>query len=119
VHKSLPIDRIIGAYKEILPTAVLYFEFTAKCIDLYKLLRTMNMNIVLRYMPTEGSSNVYLSGYGVELAIKNTEYKVVDDDNNDDNNNNNQTDTLPTNLFNNHTPVLKKLDAHQTKSILV
>ncbi|KAI9335332.1 UDP-glucose:glycoprotein glucosyltransferase-domain-containing protein [Obelidium mucronatum] len=38
--------------------------------------------VVLRYKPVDSAESrdpLYLSGYGVELAIKSTEYKVIDD----------------------------------------
>ena len=38
-----------------------------------------NLFLILRYIPSSLDSTLVLSGYGVELAVKNTEYKVVDD----------------------------------------
>ncbi|ORX93045.1 UDP-glucose:glyco protein glucosyltransferase [Basidiobolus meristosporus CBS 931.73] len=47
---------------------------------LYELSEQALLSYVLRYKPTDKKVDpLYLSGYGVELALKNTEYMVVDD----------------------------------------
>ncbi|KAI9296172.1 hypothetical protein K502DRAFT_348257 [Neoconidiobolus thromboides FSU 785] len=38
-----------------------------------------NIQYILRYAPLYSNKNVYLSGYGAHLNIKNIEYKTVDD----------------------------------------
>ncbi|KAJ3325946.1 UDP-glucose:glycoprotein glucosyltransferase 2 [Boothiomyces sp. JEL0866] len=54
-----------------------YFPFYSK---LKKLADNSDMNFVLRYRPSSKTfPRLALSGYGVELAIKSTEYAVVDD----------------------------------------
>ncbi|RHZ48667.1 hypothetical protein Glove_543g33 [Diversispora epigaea] len=43
-------------------------------------INNINVNYVLRYIPPkENQESLYLSGYGVELALKNTDYIVIDD----------------------------------------
>lgn len=74
-------------------TAILYGEIgTTEFIDLYNYCKTMadlgKMNFVVRHLAvvdeneqtrTNRTKRVSLGGYGVELAIKSTEYKAQDD----------------------------------------
>jgi UDP-glucose:glycoprotein glucosyltransferase len=55
-----------------------YLAFYSALLDKCKEFR--NLNFSLRYKPRKGRSTaMYLSGYGVELAVKSTEYKAIDD----------------------------------------
>ncbi|CAH1245599.1 UGGT1 [Branchiostoma lanceolatum] len=67
------------------PVAILYAELGTQAFkDFHSVLRDMadkgDINYVLRhYIKVRPDRKVRLSGYGVELAIKSTEYKNVDD----------------------------------------
>ncbi|KAI8926720.1 UDP-glucose:glycoprotein glucosyltransferase-domain-containing protein [Entophlyctis helioformis] len=76
--------------KPNLPTVILYADISAPSFGGFytMLIDAADRNLVqliLRYIPsgvaskTSADSPLYLSGYGVELAIKSTEYKVEDD----------------------------------------
>ena len=69
-----------------LPTIFLYADLTHDKFEsfhtfLIQLSQKNEVQYVLRYRTpvTYSSEPLVLSGYGVELAIKNTEYKVIDD----------------------------------------
>ncbi|KAK0404333.1 hypothetical protein QR680_017401 [Steinernema hermaphroditum] len=69
------------------PVLVVYGDIGSKSwLQLHTIARSLSANGKVRYVlrhfrrnGTETPSPVCLSGYGVELAIKNTEYKAVDD----------------------------------------
>ncbi|KAG9273777.1 UDP-glucose:glycoprotein glucosyltransferase 1 [Astyanax mexicanus] len=67
------------------PVVILYAELGTKEFASFhqQMLSRVNkglINYVLRhYLPNPSKSKVFLSGYGVELAIKNQEYKAKDD----------------------------------------
>ncbi|CAH2246338.1 UDP-glucose:glyco glucosyltransferase 1 isoform X2 [Pelobates cultripes] len=67
------------------PVVILYAEIGSKDFSRFHLLlsvkaRAGEINYVLRhYVANPGAEKVFLSGYGVELAIKSTEYKAKDD----------------------------------------
>lgn len=67
------------------PVVILYAELGTKDFASFhqQMLSRVNkglINYVLRhYLPNPSKSKVFLSGYGVELAIKNQEYKAKDD----------------------------------------
>lgn len=67
------------------PVAVLYAEVGTKDFakfhkDLSEKAQNEEITYILRhYVQKPSSRRMYLSGYGVELAIKSTEYKAVDD----------------------------------------
>uniref|UniRef100_A0A8B9QEK0 UDP-glucose glycoprotein glucosyltransferase 2 n=1 Tax=Apteryx owenii TaxID=8824 RepID=A0A8B9QEK0_APTOW len=78
-------DHKFPALKENGPVVVLYAEMGTKdFIKFHKILsekaQKEEIVYVLRhYVQKPSSRKMYLSGYGVELAIKSTEYKAVDD----------------------------------------
>ncbi|TPX30824.1 hypothetical protein SmJEL517_g05698 [Synchytrium microbalum] len=90
-RKLLPIDHVYtaaGNHGKRLPTAILYADLTTgEYLPLHIALTTKADNglifYVLRYRPPPVPQNdtLYVSGYGVELAIKSTEYLVTDDRN--------------------------------------
>lgn len=88
--RLLPFDHVhktanVGA--EETPVVVLYADITSKDFSAFHAYLSSQVNsgslsYVLRYKPpTEKGQNLYLSGYGVELALKNTDYLVIDDQN--------------------------------------
>ncbi|XP_059506997.1 UDP-glucose:glycoprotein glucosyltransferase 1 isoform X2 [Stegostoma tigrinum] len=78
-------DHIDASLRPELPVVILYGEIgTKEFSKFHKLLRSKsdvgNINYVLRhYVANPSKEKVFLSGYGVELAIKSTEYKAKDD----------------------------------------
>ncbi|XP_010279853.1 PREDICTED: UDP-glucose:glycoprotein glucosyltransferase 2-like [Phaethon lepturus] len=78
-------DHKFPALKEDGPVVVLYAEMGTKdFVKFHKILsekaQKEEIVYVLRhYVQKPSSRKMYLSGYGVELAIKSTEYKAVDD----------------------------------------
>jgi UDP-glucose:glycoprotein glucosyltransferase len=61
-------------------TVILYADIlSSKYTLFYNALKAKNINFILRYIPSSGSDQLYLSGYGAELAVKNTEYTSIDD----------------------------------------
>jgi UDP-glucose:glycoprotein glucosyltransferase len=80
--KHLPFDRVLGAGKE----AVLYADpasstFAAFHQKLSKAAQNGELSYRLRYRRSEHASSEALpvSGYGVQLALKRTDYIVIDD----------------------------------------
>ncbi|KAJ8384299.1 hypothetical protein AAFF_G00206560 [Aldrovandia affinis] len=67
------------------PVVILYGEVGSKEFPNFHQLMVSKANkgeityILRHFLPNPSSSKVYLSGYGVELAIKNQEYKAKDD----------------------------------------
>uniref|UniRef100_UPI00398E35CF UDP-glucose:glycoprotein glucosyltransferase 1 isoform X2 n=1 Tax=Pristiophorus japonicus TaxID=55135 RepID=UPI00398E35CF len=78
-------DHIEAPLRTELPVVILYGEIGTKEFSrFHKLLRSKSdvrsVNYVLRhYVAYPSKEKVFLSGYGVELAIKSTEYKAKDD----------------------------------------
>ncbi|XP_051636540.1 UDP-glucose:glycoprotein glucosyltransferase 2 isoform X3 [Manacus candei] len=78
-------DHKFPAVKEDGPVVVLYAEMGTK--DFAKFHKILSekaqkeeiVYVLRHYVQKPGSRKMYLSGYSVELAIKNTEYKAVDD----------------------------------------
>jgi UDP-glucose:glycoprotein glucosyltransferase len=88
--KSLQIDHISPGPSEIAPQAILYFDpSSTSSVPLLEYLERHARNYaafryIVRYKPSlaaghESRRKVPLSGYGVELALKKTDYLVVDD----------------------------------------
>jgi UDP-glucose:glycoprotein glucosyltransferase len=82
----LQIDRVLGtnstASLVIAYADVLDGSFPQVYSNLFKLAQSNLIRLVLRYIPSknsDSSESFQLSGYGAELAIKNTDYKVTDD----------------------------------------
>ncbi|KAG8424224.1 killer toxin resistant protein, variant 2 [Metarhizium acridum] len=82
VVKPLPFDRILGIGRD----AILYADPTSDGFAEYhqslsKAARTMNLRYRLRYRRSKShiSRPLPVSGYGVELALKKTDYIVMDD----------------------------------------
>ena len=66
------------------PTVILYAELgTAACHAAHKVMSERaergEVKYVFRHQVPEGEGKVRLSGYGVELQVKSTEYKAQDD----------------------------------------
>ncbi|XP_074234532.1 UDP-glucose:glycoprotein glucosyltransferase 2 [Camelus bactrianus] len=78
-------DHTFPTNKENLPVIILYAEMGTRAFRKFHtvlLEKAQNGEIlyVLRhYIQKPSSQKMYLSGYGVELAIKSTEYKALDD----------------------------------------
>ena len=89
---TLQIDHISPGSAEVPPQAVLYLDTaSASAVPLLEYLERHaqeypSFRYIVRYKPSSASSgklgsgrDVPLSGYGVELALKKTDYLVVDD----------------------------------------
>ncbi|KAH6571327.1 hypothetical protein BASA62_003940 [Batrachochytrium salamandrivorans] len=84
---SLPIKPRTPLFTVIFYVDVLAPEFKDMFTTLRDAVATLPLQLVLRYKPphsflensAKAGNPLYLSGYGVELAIKSTEYKVEDD----------------------------------------
>jgi len=67
---------IMFIYVDVLSDSfpTIYNQFKKAC-------KNAGISMVMRYRPSLSFPNTstYLSGYGVELMIKSTEYKVIDD----------------------------------------
>ncbi|KAL7961032.1 glycosyltransferase family 24 protein [Trichoderma compactum] len=85
--KHLPFDRTLGTGKEAIlyadPTSSTFGEFHKA---LSKAARVGSLSYRIRYRRTEATHAAALpmSGYGVELALKRTDYIVIDDRSHDD-----------------------------------
>ena len=76
-------DHIYRSNKGV-PQVILYCDIRTKdCIAAHKSLSLLaddnQISYIFRHYFVPGDGQVQLSGYGVELAIKSTEYTVVDD----------------------------------------
>ncbi|XP_055465900.1 UDP-glucose:glycoprotein glucosyltransferase 2 [Psammomys obesus] len=71
--------------RENLPVVILYAEIGTRAFaEFHKVLSKKSQNgkilyVLRHYIKKPSSRKMYLSGYGVELAIKDTEYKALDD----------------------------------------
>ncbi|KAI2745633.1 CAZyme family GT24 [Penicillium roqueforti] len=82
--RELPFDRVLGDAS--LPSAVLYADITSPMFrDFHETLSDMakqgQVSYRVRYRPPQHwiSRPLFVSGYGVELALKRTDYIVIDD----------------------------------------
>lgn len=81
--KTLDIDRI--SLGNDAPQAVLYLDIeSTSSVPLLSYLERHasqypSFRFIIRYKPSAHHTRVALSGYGVELALKRTDYLVVDD----------------------------------------
>ncbi|KAJ5094498.1 hypothetical protein N7456_010359 [Penicillium angulare] len=82
--RELPFDRILGDAS--LPPAVLYADISSPMFkDFHETLKEMvkesQVSYRVRYRPPQHwiSRPLFVSGYGVELALKRTDYIVIDD----------------------------------------
>lgn len=82
--RVLPFDRVFG--DESLPPAVLYADITSPMFkefhqSMTALAKEGQLSYRVRYRPPQHwtSRPLFVSGYGVELALKRTDYIVVDD----------------------------------------
>jgi UDP-glucose:glycoprotein glucosyltransferase len=82
--RELPFDRVTGHIS--LPPAVLYADISAPMFrDFHETLSDMarqgQISYRVRYRPPQHwvSRPLFVSGYGVELALKRTDYIVIDD----------------------------------------
>ncbi|XP_069323188.1 UDP-glucose:glycoprotein glucosyltransferase 2 [Eulemur rufifrons] len=78
-------DHKFPTNKENLPVVILYAEMGTRVFSAFhKVLSEKAQNgeilyVLRHYIQKPSSRKMYLSGYGVELAIKSTEYKALDD----------------------------------------
>uniref|UniRef100_A0A2K6LNW1 UDP-glucose ceramide glucosyltransferase-like 1 n=1 Tax=Rhinopithecus bieti TaxID=61621 RepID=A0A2K6LNW1_RHIBE len=78
-------DHKFPTNKENLPVVILYAEMGTRTFSAFhKVLSAKAQNeeilyVLRHYIQKPSSRKMYLSGYGVELAIKSTEYKALDD----------------------------------------
>ncbi|XP_008578332.1 PREDICTED: UDP-glucose:glycoprotein glucosyltransferase 2-like, partial [Galeopterus variegatus] len=78
-------DHKFPTNKENLPVVILYAEMGTRAFgSFHKVLSEKAQNgeiqyVLRHYIQKPSSRKMYLSGYGVELAIKSTEYKALDD----------------------------------------
>uniref|UniRef100_G1TE39 UDP-glucose:glycoprotein glucosyltransferase 1 n=1 Tax=Oryctolagus cuniculus TaxID=9986 RepID=G1TE39_RABIT len=78
-------DHKFPTNKENLPVIILYAEMGTRAFgQFHKVLSEKAQNeeilyVLRHYIQKPNSRKMYLSGYGVELAIKSTEYKALDD----------------------------------------
>ncbi|CAG8437569.1 1716_t:CDS:10 [Acaulospora morrowiae] len=84
--KLLPFDHVLKSQaKTPKPIVILYADLLSPKFPKFHdfvstLVEKVEANYVLRYVPPKGNrDSLYLSGYGVELALKNMDYIVVDD----------------------------------------
>ena len=82
--RELPFDRVLGDVS--LPPAVLYADISSPMFkDFHETLSDMakegQISYRVRYRPPQHwtSRPLFVSGYGVELALKRTDYIVIDD----------------------------------------
>ncbi|KAI8639247.1 UDP-glucose:glycoprotein glucosyltransferase-domain-containing protein [Parasitella parasitica] len=78
----LPFDHIVYNTASANPTVALYTErFSTKFAQFLDALQQHDVTHVIRYRPDTANVPVplYLSGYGVEMALKKTDYLVIDD----------------------------------------
>ncbi|CAI7585043.1 unnamed protein product [Penicillium pancosmium] len=82
--RELPFDRVLGDLS--LPPAVLYADVSAPMFkEFHEILSDMakqgQISYRVRYRPPQHwtSRPLFVSGYGVELALKRTDYIVIDD----------------------------------------
>ncbi|KAG0997777.1 hypothetical protein G6F28_002581 [Rhizopus arrhizus] len=85
-HALLPFDHVIRPMnKKPQKTLVLYTStFSANFNEFYTWLKSkvedQNLMFVIRYKPSSTEKiPLYLSGFGVEMALKKTDYLVIDD----------------------------------------
>jgi UDP-glucose:glycoprotein glucosyltransferase len=84
-----PGDHLYGKHSHMIdvqniPGVILYAvagskQFIESHSLLKKLSRSSKIEYIFRYLVLESSEPLHLSSYGVELAIKSLEYKVMDD----------------------------------------
>ncbi|KIX00898.1 uncharacterized protein Z518_09963 [Rhinocladiella mackenziei CBS 650.93] len=86
VTDNLPFDRVLGDVLEA-PPSILYADITHPLFgqfhhDVCQTAREGRSTYRVRYRPSMGSGEtkpLYVSGYGVELVLKRTDYIVIDD----------------------------------------
>lgn len=107
-------------------TAVLYADiYSPQYLEIYQRLKELasepDFNFVLRFIPGSKTGNPFsISGYGVELAVKNTEYQAVDDrdavpESDDDSDGGSKPDR--SSIFNEKTPSIQKLTPQERSEI--
>ena len=82
----LPFDRVLRGSNDGQGANLVFYPVVGSSVALethHKLLsRTENINYIIRWKPlVDSDSYLSLSGYGVELDLKNTEYLVTNDEN--------------------------------------
>lgn len=88
--QPLPFDHVLSNSVPGIKTATLYGDVMTTAFAelhnfLYKAALENKVNYIVRYKPGDQQTDpVALSGYGIELALKNTDYLVIDDRNQDD-----------------------------------
>lgn len=85
ITEDLPFDRVLGSHSEG-PSSVLYADITHPLFGQFhnvvsQTAREGRSTYRVRYRPSALKSNkpLYVSGYGVELVLKRTDYIVIDD----------------------------------------
>jgi UDP-glucose:glycoprotein glucosyltransferase len=83
VDEILPFDHVLGSNDD--PPSILYADITHPLFAQFhstvsQTAKEGRTSYRLRYRPaTQGATPLYLSGYGVELNLKRTDYIVIDD----------------------------------------
>jgi UDP-glucose:glycoprotein glucosyltransferase len=81
----LTFDHIFTSSSSEAETAILYGDVMSTAFSdlhniLYKAAKDDKISYIIRYKPGSNvNDTVVLSGYGIELALKNTDYLVIDD----------------------------------------
>ncbi|KAG2188930.1 hypothetical protein INT44_004072 [Umbelopsis vinacea] len=84
-HPVLTFDHILTSSSSEAETAILYGDVMSTAFSdlhniLYKAAQEDKITYIIRYKPGSNvNDTVVLSGYGIELALKNTDYLVIDD----------------------------------------
>ncbi len=81
--EQLPFDRILGAGIDV-PPSILYADITHPLFGQFhetvsRTARQGKSSYRIRYRPSTDARPLFLNGFGVELALKRTDYIVIDD----------------------------------------
>lgn len=83
INVPLPFDRILGSRAEA-PVSILYADVTHPLFGQFhetisRTARQGKSSYRVRYRPSAVTRPLFLNGFGVELALKKTDYIVIDD----------------------------------------
>jgi UDP-glucose:glycoprotein glucosyltransferase len=113
VYSINPDATLVVLYADV--TDKEFYGFFTQLIDLAK---KGEIAIALRYRPSAASASIVsISGYGVELAVKNTEYKVSDDRDIADKESSDSLTDDNFSLFNETEAIVKTLSKDEIESI--
>ncbi|CAG8633054.1 10485_t:CDS:10, partial [Funneliformis mosseae] len=137
--KLLPFDHVLLSNEEtISPSIILYADvFSPNFASFHQFVSELVSNdeakYILRYKPPKGKrDNLYLTGYGVELALKNTDYISIDDrkvgtddhdegesetESNPESNNDSRLEMLSEHLFNEDISEIKPLITNEIREL--